>query len=1083
MNSRRNIWSCLAVTAGLLLFGAVPLTAQEGVVAGTVTDAGSGEPISGAQISVVGSQRGTLSASDGSYQIEGVSAGEQEIRVQRIGYTTVTQEVVVAAGATATANFALGTAVVDIAEVVVTGVAGETSKAKVPFEIATLDAEDIQVAPTTAGAAIQGKVAGAAVVQGSGRPGDPPSILLRGATSIDASGRSQEPLYIVDGVILGSSLVDIDALDIERIEVVKGAAASSLYGSRAANGVIQISTRRGAGIADDEVRYTVRTSFGQSDLPGTFLLSKSHEYLLTADGSQFVTLGGEPCNFIECESVQIAGQRAEPGEDPDEWNTFQINQWPGRTFDQVERFFSGGSFAEQYVSASGRSGATNFHVSFSRLDDEGVLLGQEGFERNNFRVNLDQSLQENLQLSASAFYSRSVATDDAAGTFFDLTRQPAGVDLFACEDDPSQSCRDDPENIILLPDPTNRESENPIYALLEREDVQDRGRFLGSANLVYSAFDWLDLDANVSYDRLDFETETIFPKGFRIVNAPFRTEGSLSRFNQLTEALNASATATLRFDLNQYVANRTQLRYLYEQQDATFNQALGSDFTVADVPQLDNLDPDQLQAFSGSFPVRADGYYLITNFDILDRYIIDALVRNDGSSLFGEDERRQWYYRAAGAWRMSQEPWFTVPAVDELKFRYSYGTAGSRPSFAAQFETFTVSAGRIIPVNLGNSLLKPEFSTEQEAGIDAVFLNGRLAAGLTYANKVTEDQILQVPLPAFTGFQSQFQNAGTLESTVWEASLDGRLVQTDDFSWSARLLYDHSEATITELNVPAFNYGVGGQGLGSVFFAREGEEYGTLYGVQFATSCASLPEGTSCDGFTVNDDGWLVWVGDSSLSDNLWGTSSGDAGTFVRGSAVNWGTPFGGECVDRISGERTQLCPVGNAIPDYSLSFANTLTWRGLSLYGLLDAEQGFDVYNQPLQWATFKRKTALCDQRGVPTEQQKPLGYCDALYGVSGLRPSSAFVEDASYVKLRELALRYTFGEEQLGRVAALSAFSGLTFSLTGRNLVTWTDFRGYDPEVGIAGGNTGSAAVARVAGFQYPNFRTWTLGLELNF
>ncbi|HEX6908795.1 MAG TPA: hypothetical protein VF142_00290, partial [Longimicrobium sp.] len=186
---------------------------------------------------------------------------------------------------------------------------------------------------------------------------------------------------------------------------------------------------------------------------------------------------------------------------------------------------------------------------------------------------------------------------------------------------------------------------------------------------------------------------------------------------------------------------------------------------------------------------------------------------------------------------------------------------------------------------------------------------------------------------------------------------------------------------------------------------------------------------------------------------------------------------------DRVSGNQTNYCPLGRTLPDYSMSFSSTVSWGGLSLYGLLDAVQGFDVYNQPLQWAIFKDLGGIMDQTGVAPELQKPVGYYQRLYGVSGLAPSSEFIEDGSFVKLREASLRYRFGESTLDRLPGVSALSGATLSLTGRNLMTWTNYRGYDPEVGRSGGTTGSAALARVEGYQYPNFRTWTLGLELNF
>jgi hypothetical protein len=457
------------------------------------------------------------------------------------------------------------------------------------------------------------------------------------------------------------------------------------------------------------------------------------------------------------------------------------------------------------------------------------------------------------------------------------------------------------------------------------------------------------------------------------------------------------------------------------------------------------------------------------------------LVRNDGSSLFGEDNRRAWYYRVAGAWRLGAEPWFNLAAVDELKFRAAYGTAGNRPRFIAQYETYSVSAGVITPVSLGNSQLRPEESAETEVGLDASFLTGRIGVGLTYANTVTTDQILQVPLAAFTGFGSQYQNAGTLESTSWEASLEARLLRSENMNWSARLLFDRTRSKITELNVPAFTYGVAGQNLGTVYFAREGEQLGTFYGTQIPTTCAHLPTGVDCSLFEVNDDGILVYTGGTGFANPQWGTSYElpNGATAGDGAGVIfWGTPFSGYCTDRVSGEKTNYCPVGKGAPDYHVSLSSTLTWKGFQLYGLLDSERGFDVYNQTAQWATFRSNSALFES------EDKPQGYYNRWYVGSGrLSPTTLFVEDGSYVKLREISARYTFGPDLLGRLPGLNRLSGVTLNATGRNLYTWTDYTGYDPEIGKAGGDTGSSALARVDGYTYPNFRTYTLGLELNF
>ncbi len=1092
----KNFRRLIAVLIAAALAPVTLLAQEAATVTGRVTNA-QGQPEAAVRVTIESLSVGTATDPDGNFRLvvpgARVRAGQTvQINASRAGLASASRTITLTPGGNLTQNFQLTAQIILLQDVVVTGTAGAVEARKVPFEVGQVTADQLQVPATSAASALQGKVAGATVVSGSGRPGSAPSILLRGPKSINAAGRSQEPLYIVDGVILGSSIADIDALDIEKVEVLKGAAAASLYGSRAANGVINITTRRGNRIPDDQVRYTFRSQNGRGELPNTpsALLTQTHQFALTEDG-RFMTTTGVPCDFPTCGSLRLAGQRAPVGTTPNSFNSFQTQRWPGTTYDQVAQLFERGVFRQNSFSAEGRSGATNFHVSFSNTRDEGVLLGQSGFTQNNFRLNVDQAIRSNLSVSASAFYGRS-SNDQFPETngnpIFDVTRMPAGINLFGCASDPKRDCRNFPDSLIIRPHPANTESDNPVYALLQREFDTFRGRFLGSGSIRYSPVNWFDVDANASFDRLDRRDQDMRPKGF-LTGTPSAAvnQGTLSQYNLLNQAFNSSITGTFRFDLTDQIHNRTQFRYLYEQVDSDESQTAGHTFRVADVPTFGNIDRATLGAFSGTYPERADGYFAITNFDIAERYIVDALIRNDGSSLFGADNRRAWYYRLAGKWLLSEENWFRLPGVNEFGLRYSLGTAGGRPAFSAQYETFQVGGGSVTFGNLGNRTLRPEYTREHEAGIDMGFLQNRVTLGLTYANSSTSDQILPTPLPAYTGYNVRFVNAGTLASDTWEASLDTRLIERANFGWSARVNFDRTRTTVTKLNVPEFRIGVPGQNLGNVFYIRQGEEYGTMYGLQFAQNCGHLPASiqNKCDQFRVNDDGLLVWTGGAEIGAGQWGTL---APLDIQGASglltgLRWGHPFGGQCEDRVSGARTDFCPVGRTLPDYSLGLSSTVNFRGLSIYGLFDAVQGFSVYNQPLQWAVFRGTAGILDQTGKSEELMKPISYYGALYGASGLRPSSEFVEDGSFVKFRELSVRYTLGQNTLARLPGVSALDGLSFMLTGRNLHTWTNYRGFDPEVGKSTGDVGSSALARIEGYQYPNFRTWTLGLEVNF
>jgi TonB-dependent SusC/RagA subfamily outer membrane receptor len=284
------------------------LSAQEAAtITGRVTNA-QGQPEAAVLVRIESLNVGASTGADGNYRLvipaSRITRAGQSVNVtaSRTGLSPVSRTISLSPGATLQQNFQMATSVLLLEDVVVTGTAGAVEARKVPFEVGQITAEDIQVPTTSAASALQGKVAGATVVQGSGRPGSAPSILLRGPKSINAENRSQEPLYIVDGVILGASMADIDALDIEKIEVLKGAAAASLYGSRAANGVVQITTRRGNRVADDQVRYSFRSEYGRSALPQTpqALLTEVHQYRdTTINGQQyFFTSAGAPCLFI-----------------------------------------------------------------------------------------------------------------------------------------------------------------------------------------------------------------------------------------------------------------------------------------------------------------------------------------------------------------------------------------------------------------------------------------------------------------------------------------------------------------------------------------------------------------------------------------------------------------------------------------------------------------------------------------------------------------------------------------------------------------------------------------------------------------
>lgn len=1046
---------------------------QSGGLAGQVTAQSSGELLTGANIFIQELQRGAVTDLDGRYSITNVRPGTYQVRVSYIGFrpfnTTVTvgQTVVTLNASLESDPFGLG-------EVIVTGVLGDTDKAKLPFTVGRVTSRELELVPaSSAEGAIRGKIAGVTMVRGSGQPGTATSIVLRAPTTMTGNN---SPLYIVDGVILTASSVDIDALDIENIEVVKGAAAASLYGSRAANGVIQITTKRGNMLPDNTTVVTVRNEYGVSQLGKMIDLSTNHGFTMNADQTRFVdAMGVEIPLDIMAVDAQGNFLRATRTSGPAA-TTFQDKPYPTKLFDNLDRFFSPGTYMTNHVSVSQRVSNLNYTLSFTNSQDSGVLEELDGYGRRNVRLNVDARLSEKTSLGVSTFYansSRDVVPTGPGSPFFGLLFSSPDVDL---------SARDSKGYYNLQPDPTNIE-DNPLYDV-SRRDINDyRTRFSSAIDLRHRPTESLVLATNLSYDRSNREFYRFWPIDWEQIDQNFYQGGGIQRINNHDEAYNASFNATYSQRFGD-LATRTQLRYLYEQSSGLNHFSEGREFTVAGAPQLQNTQTDKRNITSSESDVRFEGVYLITNLDYADKYIGDFLIRRDGSSLFGEDQRYHNYYRSSVAYRLSEEEFMrNISIIDELKLRYSIGTAGGLPSFTAQYETWNVVGGGVFKGILGNRDLKPEQSTEQEFGIE-ISLANRVFVDLTYAQTTTSDQLLQVPLPAVAGFGSQWQNAGTVESKTFEASLRLIAYQSRDMGLSFNMLYDRSTAEITEFNRPAFRYGAGTQSS-DVFFYREGESFGVFYGNKFSTGASSLPSRfrpASGTHFQVNDDGYMVPVGEGNswnqgIANSLWGTNVAvptyDLDGNPTGQTVNlpWGIP-----VKFVDDEGKDFVKIGQALPKFNAAFGTNFRYKGFTAYALFEGQFGGNIYNQSNQWLYRDQRAGALDQGGKSDGDKKSVLYYQALYNTNN--SSSHFVEDGTYVKLRELAFRYTFDQENLTPLFG-NAINKLTVSLIGRNLLTFTNYSGFDPEVGA----TGQASLIRFDGFNYPNFRTISGSIEFQF
>jgi len=431
------------------------------------------------------------------------------------------------------------------------------------------------------------------------------------------------------------------------------------------------------------------------------------------------------------------------------------------------------------------------------------------------------------------------------------------------------------------------------------------------------------------------------------------------------------------------------------------------------------------------------------------------MYRYDGSSLFGENERWQPYFRVSGAWRITED--FKMNNIQEMKLRAAYGTAGQRPPFSAQYEVMSVSNGIASKSAKGNKDLKPSHTSEFEVGLDVDFLN-RFSFSAVYANGITTDQFLQAPQASFAnGWNTQWVNAGTLESNTIEASLQTKIINRSDFSWNLNVVFDRNRNKITELNIPPYQTGPEGQEAYKAFYIREGETFGVMYGSHFLRSMDELAQqigfmsGKKMEDYTINADGYVIPLGTEGTTSELPVKQLDENGkqAFVK---------------------------IGDSNPDFKMGFASTMNYKAFTLYFLFDWKQGGDIYNKTAQWLTRDDRHGMMDQAGKPENEKKTIDYYKAFYDVNDF--NDFWIEDGTFVKLRELSLSYTMPRGTLSKFAS-GFVKDAKLSLIGRNLLTFTNYTGFDPEVGTTNGT--QIYAYDFAG--YPNFRAFSASLELKF
>ena len=1137
--TRSQFLASLALGAAMALGGAVSVGAQgqAAMITGRITS-DQGRPLQAVNVYIteLSVSVGTNEAGTYSITIPAARVSNQAVtlRARAVGFSPQSRQVTVSEG-TQTVNFTMKTDVLRLSEVVVTGVTAATEQVKVPFTVAKVDTSMMPVIGGDPVSQLQGKIAGANIVSASGRPGSAPTVVLRGPVSLNAQGRSQQPLYIVDGVLLNGTLPDINPNDIASVEVVKGAAAASLYGARAGAGVINITTKTGRS-SQQGVKFGLRTEVGAGDIERMWPIANTNFVAMSENGKLFCTTetsGGSPCaRYVDMdeERKRVNDQPADYSLPPQVFRydagiaraatygqltgLYQVNPWP-TTHDPVGQVVSPNGFMSTNVDMRGRVGMTGVFASVSHFEQQGAVKFLNGYSRNSGRVNLDHNFTDALSAHVNSYYSESA--DNAShqdqttgGLWFNLTRTPAYVDLLT---------RDSQGRLYIRSNALNQGEQNfnPLYVAENNTRTDRNTRFIGGTTLRYAPLDWLNLEGNFSYDRATTRYTQMRDKGYRVTAASSvsTTTGFLGQGSRDDQSFNTSVSAIATRNFFTDLVARFNARYLYDQQDLSNQDLSGINLVVPGLETADAIT-ENYTVGSGDQSIRQIGVFAGTDLEYKERYILSGLIRRDGSSLFGSGNRWATFGRGSAAWIASAEPWWFAPdALSLFKLRASLGTTGQRPSFAAQYEAFTIGTGGTLnPATLGNKNLRPEINTELEVGTDLELFR-RLGLNLTYAHARIDDQILPVRPPTATGFQTQWQNVGEIDNKTWEATLTIPMVQRRDLNWTSRVIWDRTRSIISRLDVAPFTTSITIGNPYTIYQFRQGERIGTFYGTDFVRSCDQLPAqfrdqcGGSGAQYQKNDQGYVVWTGGYAQTDginkNLWTTQTpGCVGPDNKelacslvgahwnapwGTTANWGMPI---VIKDSASLSPAFLPLGNGMPDFHLAFSQNFSYKRFGAYALLDGNFGQEVWNIGYHWSLGDFMSQDQDQTGKSVETAKPVGYywrrgAAPVAGSSGvggfydvLGPNRFSVEDASYVKLREMSVNY-----RLGQVAGVGDW---TVGVVGRNLHTWTDFRGFDPETGLSGTATNgstlnSAALTAIAGYRFPNLRTFTFQLSSSF
>ncbi|MBC6400508.1 MAG: SusC/RagA family TonB-linked outer membrane protein [Ekhidna sp.] len=765
-----RIYGKLLVFLVILNGSVIPLLAQSrNTISGTVTDT-DGEPIIGATVRINGTQFGTATDIDGTYEFSAeLNPGDYTMLVSSIGYSSRQVTISLAGDGALTQDVMLNIDILNLDQVVVTGSSAATTRKQLGNAISTVDASDVAESGAIGiDQALSGKVAGALVLQNSGDPAGGISIRLRGASTISGSS---DPLYIIDGVLVSNSsnqlvdlggntqnrLVDINPADIDRIEIIKGAAAAAIYGSRASNGVVQIFTKRGS---EGAPKVSLSTSFRVNSLRKEIDVNES------------------PIAWVD------TGDRT------------NLETVPVERFNYQDVIFDTGYGTENTVSVTGGSNKTKYFFSGSYLYNEGIIRNTN-FQRYSSRLNIDQQLTDWLSFNYGLSYANSTSDDVPNGGISAFYGALTGF-LFL---DNSLDINPD-ANGVYPAGPSSFGRPNPLEVIETYKFGQETNRVISNLGIKMSPFEGFSADYRFGADFYNQSATGFLPVG------------NTSAFPNGWSRRSDANAFQYNHDLNLlYEANITPSVTSSSMIGGTWQ---GETFEVLALTS-DRLTPTVQTADGGTVTGQQDtrteisfwGVFAQQTFGFNEKLFITGALRSDGASVFGEDDRNQLYVKASGSYLISNEGFWQNAignVINSMKLRASWGQAGNLTAIGAydrfsNFNTVNINgATGVVPLPLlGNEDLAPEQQEEVEFGTDISFLKGRAGLEFTYYEQNVTDLLINREVAASTGYTNRFENVGELENKGIEVLFRANPVKTQDFKWNLTAVYNANENKVTNI--------------------------------------------------------------------------------------------------------------------------------------------------------------------------------------------------------------------------------------------------------------------------------------------